>query len=201
MSTKEQFEERIGDFPFLRYASNAWSMHASRQKPPSSHLIALSNRLHNPSSSRWRVYSEILLNSDVSLKQDTENFAETLENYDGKWPNSLYLASITGFSETVQYVLDQGVDVNVRSGAQSTALHRAASAGNVATFELLLDRGAEPLIIGGVYGSVINAAADVSMNLVSSNTTLPYGSVTSALGRQETLEAPGPKKMGRYCSL
>ncbi|KAL8880552.1 MAG: hypothetical protein Q9198_002068 [Flavoplaca austrocitrina] len=170
VSTKEQFEERIGDFPFLRYASNAWYMHASRQKPPSSHLIALSNRPHNPSSSRWRVYSEVLLNSDISLKQDTDKFAETLEYYDGKWPNSLYLASMTGLSETVEYVLDQGVDVNVRSGVQSTALHRAASAGNVATFELLLDRGADPLIIGGFYGSVINAAADVSKKLVSSNT-------------------------------
>ncbi|KAL8953349.1 MAG: hypothetical protein Q9222_000811 [Ikaeria aurantiellina] len=170
VSTKEQYEKRVGDFPFLRYASNAWFMHASRQKPSSSQLIALSNRLHDPSSSRWRLYSEVLLHSDVSLKQGDEDFAITLDDYKGKWPDPLYLACMIGLFETVNYVLNQGVDINARSGAQFSALHRAASAGDVATFELLLDRGADPLIIGGVYDSVINAAADVSMQSVSSDT-------------------------------
>lgn len=159
VSTKEQFDQRIRDFPFLRYASNAWHIHASRQKPSSSELIALSNRLHDPSSPRWRLYSEVLLNAEVSLNEETKDFAETLDTYSGRWPDALYLACMTGLSETVRSILDQGVDVNTRSGPQFTALHRAASSGDVATFKLLLDRGADPLIIGGTYGSVINAAA------------------------------------------
>ncbi|KAL8707961.1 MAG: hypothetical protein Q9220_007104 [cf. Caloplaca sp. 1 TL-2023] len=159
VSTKEHFEKRIRDFPFLRYASNAWYMHASRQKPFSSDLIALSNRLHDPSSSRWRFYSEVLLNSEISLTQESVDFSETLKIYHEKWPDPLYLACITGLSDTVQYVLDQGIDINIHSGPQFTALHRAASSGDVATFKLLLDRGADPRMIGGVYGSVLNAAA------------------------------------------
>lgn len=166
-STKEHFEKRIADFPFLRYATNAWYMHASRQKPCSSDLIALSNRLHDPSSSRWRLYSEVLLNSSVSLNEEPKDFAETLKYYDGKWPDPLYLACMTGLSETVGYVVSQGSDINARSGPQLTALHRAASSGDVSTFKFLLDRGADPLVIGGVYGSVINAAAAATQKLES----------------------------------
>lgn len=153
LCTEETFDHYIKKYAFLRYASIQWFNHASRAKSPSSNLISLSNMLHNPPASRWRLYSAVLVDEDV------EDFAKTLNFYGDKWPTPLHLACESGVAETVEYLLDQGVDIDAIGGADATALQKAARLGHVKIFKLLLDRGANPFIKGGQSGSAINAAA------------------------------------------
>ena len=152
-STKESFDEKIEKCAFLRYAATLWKIHASRAKPLSSDTISLSNNLHDPSGSSYRLYSEVLCNGRF------KNFTETLSHYGHEWPAPLYRATASGIVETVSYLLDQGVSIDAVGGARHTALQNAAFLGRVEIFELLLNRGADPFIRGGVYGSALNAAA------------------------------------------
>ena len=152
-STKESFDERMEKHAFLRYAATQWDVHASRAMPLSPDTISLSNRLHDPLGSRWRLYSE------VGLNERFDDFAKTLTEFRDCWPAPLYLASSTGVVETVGYLLDQGVDINALGGRYATALQKAASLGHVNVFELLLRRGADAFIKGGIDGCALNAAA------------------------------------------
>lgn len=152
-STNESFYEKVEKYPFLRYAANQWDIHASRAMPLSLDTISLSNRLHDPSGSRWRLYSEVWLNERF------DDFAKALTKFRDCWPAPLYLASHSGIIETVGYLLDQGVDINAVGGRYATALQKAASRGHVTIFELLLCRGANAFIKGGNTGSALNAAA------------------------------------------
>ena len=152
-STKESFDERMEKYAFLRYATTQWDIHASCAMPLSPDTISLSNRLHEPLGSRWRLYSEVWTNEHF------DDFNKTLTAYENNWPAPLYLASSSGVIETVGYLLDQGVDINAVGGGHATALQEAASRGHVNVFELLLCRGADAFIKGGVAGSALNAAA------------------------------------------
>lgn len=68
------------------------------------------------------------------------------------WHNCLHLSSILGQREMVEFFLDQGMDVNLRSGDdKTTPLHSAienhylnpANIGKLETINLLLDKGAD----------------------------------------------------------
>lgn len=159
-STKESFDDKIEKCAFLRYAATQWDVHASRALPLSSNTITMSNRLHDPSGSSYRLYSEVKCNVEAS-----ETFTETLIYFADKWPAPLYFASYSGVVETVSYLLDQGANIDGVCGTYHTALQYAARRGNVEVFELLLHRGADPFIKGGYHGSALNAAADPEAGL------------------------------------
>lgn len=152
-STTESYAKKLEKYAFLRYAATQWDVHALRAMPLALDTISMSARLHDPSRSTWRLYSEVV------LAQTFKDFTEALSFYGERWPAPLYLASFSGIVETVGYLLDQGADIDSVGGSCATALQRAASRGHVKTFELLLSRGADPSIRGGSYGSALGAAA------------------------------------------
>ena len=152
-STKATFDEKVTEYAFLRYAATQWDIHTSRASHLSLDTISLSNRLHDPSGSSYRLYSE------VAMSDDFGNFTEMLNFLGNRWPAPLYLASQSGVVQTISYLLDQGVDIDAVGGGNHTALQNAARLGQVEIFELLLRRGADPSIKGGFSGSALNAAA------------------------------------------
>ena len=152
-STKESFDEKNAKYAFLRYSATKWDIHTSRATPLSPDTIALSNKLHDPSGSSYRLYSE------VSCNEAFKDFSKTLSCYGDNWPAPLYLASYSGVFETVSYLLDHGVDIDGVGGNYHTALQSAARRTHVEIFALLLRRGADHSIKGGIAGSALNAAA------------------------------------------
>ena len=153
LSTEEEFNDISQKYAFLEYASNNWYEHTSRALPLPYSLIALSNKLHDPSASRWRLYSEFY------LTEIFDDYSKCLLVCGNTWPTPLYLASSTNLIDTVKFVLSNGANVNDFGGPHGTALQIAACRGSVDIFELLLARGADPRREGGEHGSVINAAA------------------------------------------
>lgn len=62
----------------------------------------------------------------------------------------LHTAAGRGDKATVRRLLDRGANVDWRDGHGSTALHKAAFAGNVGLCKLLLEQGADPRIVANV---------------------------------------------------
>ena len=52
-------------------------------------------------------------------------------------------------------LLDQGADINARSGIYGTALAAAAFSGSANTVSLLLERGADINLVGGEYWTAL----------------------------------------------
>lgn len=177
ISTVKEYDERSREFAFLRYASTQWGVHNSRRQSSSPNLIALSNRLHDPTNFRWRAYSEVLLN------EVDNNFTQCLIKWKDNWPGPVYLACLTNIVQTVEYVLDRGADVNAVGGTDATALQRAACGGDIESFKLLLSRGADPSFRGGFHGSVVNAAA-APTSFLSDHLRLPS---TASAERSESM--------------
>jgi len=59
-------------------------------------------------------------------------------------PNAIIIASYRGDLNTVQQILDAGVDKDVRDAIGATALHQAMMQPNVFVVKLLLDYGFDP---------------------------------------------------------
>ncbi|KAL8826454.1 MAG: hypothetical protein Q9191_003788 [Dirinaria sp. TL-2023a] len=139
VSTKEEFDQKVQKYNFLRYSSRVWIAHASRANPPSSDLVELSNKLHDRPGYRWRSYSEVLLNA-----RRLKDFSKCLVEYRGSWPEPLYLASVTGITETVRYVIGKTANLDDQAGAERrTALFEAIYRRHFSTAMLLLDQGAD----------------------------------------------------------
>ena len=78
---------------------------------------------------------ERLLTADPALLHSTGR---------GIGNSALHWAASFSATEAMRYLLNAGVDVNLRNAGESTALHTAASAGHVTVVEELLRRGADP---------------------------------------------------------
>ena len=136
-STDEEFYRKVRKYAFLRYASNSWDTHISLGKPPSSNSIALCNRLHDPSISRWRSYSEMLL-------EGSEGFSMCLTEHRGSWLEPLHLAILTSLTEIVEHVIKTGANLNALVGPRKkTALSVAICRREYSMAMLLLDHGAD----------------------------------------------------------
>ena len=74
--------------------------------------------------------------------RNDENFYNEMIRIVNEW-SPIYTASIYGFTEMVNLLLDSGADINDKSGKfDTTPLHAAADCGHLETVNLLLDRGA-----------------------------------------------------------
>ena len=154
-STITQFNTRAKKYAFLHYAAVYLPIHLCYVQPLSQSIVKLCNTLLNPFKSRWVTFSEV---HGARSYRDFEQFTERLENF---YPNPLYYASLLGMNETIKYLLDCGIDINITGGIFATPLQAAASSGHTDSVRLLLDRGAEVdlLNLKSGFGIALQAAA------------------------------------------
>ncbi|EGX53213.1 hypothetical protein AOL_s00006g591 [Orbilia oligospora ATCC 24927] len=127
----------------------------------------------------WIRFAAVAENENQTLRDFIKRFFDTkrclyrncynLYSPDGHWKSgewtrekrvsALYYASFGGLTNTVNYLLSQGADVNARDGKYGNALQGASSEGHEKTVELLLGEGADVNAQGGEYGNALQAAS------------------------------------------
>lgn len=132
------------NYPLAQYAAQYWADHALNieQRVQSSIMeffeskesFRICYQLYSPDRP-WRTYDEY-----------------------GEPPPVLYYASFTGLAQSVQGLLDKGVNVNAHGGIYGNALQAASYKGHVEVLSLLLNRGADINIKGGKYANTFQAA-------------------------------------------
>lgn len=73
--------------------------------------------------------------------------------------NPLQAASVNGYEDMVQQLLDRGANPNAQGGKYGNALHAASKRGYGRAVELLLDHGADVNAQGRKYKSALQAAS------------------------------------------
>ena len=71
---------------------------------------------------------------------------------------ALHVAAEYGHDDIVEFLLDQGADINKKDGAEQTPFHLAALNGKESTVNLLLKRKADPAILNNDNESPLNVA-------------------------------------------
>jgi ankyrin repeat protein len=74
--------------------------------------------------------------------------------------DALYAAARNGHRDVVEYLLDQGADVDTKGVFGATALHWAAFNGHEATVELLIERGANRTLMDDRFQATPDGWAD-----------------------------------------
>ncbi len=126
---------------------------------------------------------ELSLQSGVSVN--------TINLYKNETP--LMLAAIEGHTQTVQFLLSKGADIEMKDCAENTALHLAAEFGRIDTVDTLIKAGAEvnclndgfctPLIVGGRVSKIISFSSILHHQLF-------YMLVTNFITYQPSLATP-----------
>jgi ankyrin repeat protein len=154
MSPSYELDGRFDPFQFIGYASRAWASHmtSSRNAASCSHsLEALIRQLLDPATHRWVIWLKLLQKRSAHSASDagTEPPSPT---------GPLYVASLLGLDDTVQWLLSLDVDINASNKAYGSALQAAVSRGHTSTIQLLIKNGADIDRLGGKHDYAILTA-------------------------------------------
>ena len=154
ISTEEQFTVKMATYDFLYYAANHWEWHADKIRKLPPNVIWICNQWLDPAARRWLSYAET---TGSHIHSSFENFLVRLHDF---YPDPLYYASYHGLVPTMQFLIDQGADVNKLGGEYGTPLQAAAVSGHVDGSLLLLQNGADVnLVVSRSYWGVPLQAA------------------------------------------
>jgi ankyrin repeat protein len=146
-------DDRLGRFPFIQYASRAWSAHIETSGKISDSVGALIRKLLDPTASRWAAWSKVILSGATSsMKAELSHQSIPV--------SPLFWASYLGLREIVLWLLSRDVDVNASDEIYGSAIHAAASRGNTETLQLLIANGADANIPCTKYVYAVIRAVD-----------------------------------------
>lgn len=171
---------RIQVYPFLAYAAKSWYMHALRDQRMSEDIVPWAEKLFNPSTSNWILWSRVfegdlqlddessstcsLGSEDVSITSTDEvsitstNWGEESDEVDNQ-PGPIYYAALLGLTDIIKALQSQGLDCSARGGVYGFPLQAAIHNSHQETVEYLVQQGIDLNQRGGVYTLAICAAA------------------------------------------
>ena len=188
---KNQFqdERRIEVYPFLAYAAKSWYMHALHDHRMSEDLMPWAEKLFNPSTSNWILWSRVFEgeleigdiqalssplddgDSSISLKDEVatllgdDDFSinsidEAKELGDvNNQPSPIYYAALLGLTDIVKALQSQGLDCSAPGGLYGFPLQAAVRNSHQETVEYLVQQGIDVNQRGGRDSLAICAAA------------------------------------------
>ena len=86
--------------------------------------------------------------ADLSLKRESD-----------EGDTALHRVAERGHNPSVQFLIDKGVDPNIRNDYEETPLHKAVEEGHIQVVQFLLDRGADPTMTDSDGESALHLAA------------------------------------------
>jgi ankyrin repeat protein len=145
--TDPELRSRWGlvDDQFYHYCSSHWSDHMKR----------LNDELQQ--SQLLRSAFLYLAQNEHKMKLAWCNFRHT-NAYEVEW-QQLIMATYYGLPNLIQFLLDDGADVNAKGGHYGNALQAAVDSDNEGIVRYLVERGADVNARGGEYGNALQAAA------------------------------------------
>jgi ankyrin repeat protein len=129
------------DHPLAMYSAEYWSHHLLRCHDRAALLISTARLLVSG-----------------SRQYETLNNLYRIEGRNS-FPPPLYMCSLLGYREGVEYLLRNGADVNLVGGEFHNALQAASIKGHTDVILALLENGADINRVGGWHGSALQAAA------------------------------------------
>jgi ankyrin repeat protein len=186
----EEIPSNTDIYPFLSYAAWAWYFHGFHRKPtPSKDIMDRTQKVFNPSTSSWRVWSPVL-EAELRDTEDEEwDFGTVTSNsYNGETndsddeqlagsgssmpeetalfqrtvQNPIYYASLLGLVEVVKWLEEQALDCSCIGGRFGFPLQAAVVRNHSEMVSHLLNRNVDVSQKGGQYGAAIIAAAAAS---------------------------------------
>lgn len=97
----------------------------------------------------------------------------------------LYYASLLGFLESVETLVDKGADVNVQAGVYGNALIAASASGHTEIVQLLVEKGATINSHGDVYDTTALVAASFEGHIEIVQLLVHGGTNIDAQGRSD----------------
>ena len=139
------------EYPLARYAARYWIDHIQSVEDPKNEALTLVQELFSTGE-------EIFVNWIQLWDLDCPSWrtGTILRMSTG---SSLYYASLLGFLESVEALVNNGADVNVRGGLYGNALIAAFTSGHTEIVQLLAEKGATINSLGNAYGATALVAA------------------------------------------
>ena len=168
----DKYVARVRAFPFLQYAARFWPLHAKPYLSRSKEVYQLTCHLLHPSRHpNFRAWLEAMISTGYF---NFEWLGKPLGSAFSRYPprftiipthlTPLYYAASFGLYEIVEYLLENGVDIDEAGGLyEGTALHAAVWRSHKDIVKLLLESGARTDVKDGngmtpldmEYGDVI----------------------------------------------
>ncbi|KAM0421202.1 hypothetical protein ACHAPT_010922 [Fusarium lateritium] len=134
--------------PFLSYAVENWSYHASRYDVQDQELFNAVLDFMKPGSLTFRRWLVIRWGSTTKSRESAEGM-----------PTALHIAAFAGLSELGLRLLEQGSSVSAVDAQERTPLHWAAANGHAKVASLLVQHGSDPNAVDGRGLKPIHLAA------------------------------------------
>ena len=195
---KNQFqdERRIQVYPFLAYAAKSWYMHALHDHHMSEDLMPWAEKLFNPSTSNWILWSRVFegemeigdiqessspldngdwcndLTDEAATLLGDDNFSthsidEANELDDvNNQPSPIYYAALLGLTDIVKALQSQGLDCSAPGGRYGFPLQAAVCKSHHETVEYLVQQEIDVNQRGGRYSLAICAAAALGFDQI-----------------------------------
>ncbi|KAM0802047.1 ankyrin repeat-containing domain protein [Usnea florida] len=139
------------EYPLARYAARYWIDHIQSVEGPKNEALTLVQEL-------FSTREEIFVNWTQLWDLDCPSWRTgTILRMSTGSP--LYYASLLGFLESVEALVNNGADVNVRGGLYGNALIAAFTSGHTEIVQLLAEKGATINSLGNAYGATALVAA------------------------------------------
>lgn len=173
---EDEFEQRLTDYPFLKYAANYWFIHSREEQAQRSVACIFDKIWTTVESPKYLSWYQAFTDQTIS----------TYTAYEHIDPPIVYYPALWGLHILLSRLLTDDTDVNIEGGYYGQSLQAAVAGGNCQCFELLLDHGADIHAQGGHFGSGLQACIfagneDMVKALVERNS--PVNDVGGVCGR------------------
>ena len=148
-------KEIIQRYPFAQYSARYWMTNVAGAKDTDERVLKFIKQLFCYHSCSYKICYN-LYQPDQPWKDHP--WKDRHHGSDGV-ASELYYAAFEGLLHEVDYLLNQGIDVNIESGFHGSALQAASIGGHEQIVRLLVDKGADVNMEGGEYGSALQAAS------------------------------------------
>ena len=170
-------ELTIVEYPLARYAARYWIDHIHFVKSPKSTALTLVQEL-------FLEKEEVFVNW-IQLWDPDRPLWSTSTMLSMSTGPPLYYASLLGFLESVEKLVDKGADVNVQAGVYGNALIAASASGHIEIVQLLVEKGATINSNGDVYGTTALVAASFEGHIEIVQLLVQKGADIDAQGRSD----------------